>query len=137
MHKDGLRETNCFSCQPLDPRPPRQMFAFDLLGVDFADGMGSCGQMTSIDSGSIGIKVHEPKRLEQLLPLSKDLIRATPQHLGQPDSGKMINRVPPPALVNLTAHETPHLLDLRRFHAPHFDRNRVGTTPFDHVFVHR
>ena len=69
MRKDGFRETNCFSCQPLDPRPQRQMFAFDLLGVDFADGMGSCWQMTSIDSGSIGIKVHEPKRLEQLLQL--------------------------------------------------------------------
>jgi hypothetical protein len=30
MHEDRFRETNGFPCQPLDPRPQRQMFTFDL-----------------------------------------------------------------------------------------------------------
>src|SRR5215813_6277535 len=39
----------------------------------------------------------------------------------------MGNRMPQPAVVVFAAHKTPHLLNLRRFHAAHFDRNRLGT----------
>ena len=66
MHEDGFGETNCFASQSLDPCPWRQMFAFDLLGVAFADGMGRGGQGPLIDSSPIGLKVDQPKGLEQV-----------------------------------------------------------------------
>jgi hypothetical protein len=43
------------------------MLAFGLLRVEFANGMSRGRQVTGIDSGRIGIKVHQPKRLKQLL----------------------------------------------------------------------
>ena len=113
------------------------MFAFDLLCVEFADGVGRGREVAGIDSRRIGVKVHQTKRLEQLLQLSEDLIRPAPEHLGQDDAGQMINRVPQPALVGFAPHATPHLLDLRRLHAAHFDPDRVGTTPLDDAFVDR
>ena len=67
MQEHGFGETNWFACQSLDPGPQRQMFAFDLLRVAFADGMGRSRQVPLIDSGSIGIKVHEPTGLQQVL----------------------------------------------------------------------
>ena len=47
----------------------------------------------------------------------------------------MINRMPQPALVGFASHKTPHLIDLRGFHAPHFDRDRVRTTPLHDACV--
>ena len=67
MHEDGFGETNCSSCQPLDPCPQREMFTFDLLRVEFADGMGRGRQVPLIDACRIGIKMYQPKGLEQLL----------------------------------------------------------------------
>jgi len=43
------------------------MFAFDLLRVDFADRVRRRRQMAVVDSGRIGVKVYQPKRLQQLL----------------------------------------------------------------------
>jgi len=39
MHEHGLGETDGFAREPLDASAPRQVFAFDLLRVGFADGM--------------------------------------------------------------------------------------------------
>src|SRR5215213_6588981 len=48
----------------------------------------------------------------------------------------MVNRMPQPALLGFAFHKTPHFIDLRRFHAPYFDRDRVRTTSFHHAFVY-
>ena len=85
------------------------MFAFDLLRVALAHGMSRGGQVPFIDSGPISIK-------------------------GTP--GQMINHVPEPPLLRFAPHKTPHFIDLRRFHAPHFDRDRVRTTTLHHACVH-
>src|SRR4029450_3162191 len=61
MHEHGFRETNCFSCQSLDPCPERQMLAFYLSRADFADGMGRSQKVPPVDSGRIGVKGHHPK----------------------------------------------------------------------------
>jgi hypothetical protein len=66
MHEDGFGETNGFASSSLDPCPQRPMFAFALVGVAFADSMGSRRQVPPIDAGGIGIKVHQPKRLQHL-----------------------------------------------------------------------
>src|SRR5262245_31937757 len=58
VHEDRFRETNSFSCQPLEPRTQRQLFAFNLLRRDFADGMGGSRKVAVRDSCRIGIKVH-------------------------------------------------------------------------------
>jgi hypothetical protein len=42
VQEHGLREINRFVRQPLNPCTQRQMFAFDLLRVDFADSV-TCG----------------------------------------------------------------------------------------------
>ena len=49
----------------------------------------------------------------------------------------MINRMPQPALVRFAFDKTPHLIHLRGLHAPHFDRDRVRTTPLHHACVDR
>lgn len=59
------------------------MLAFDLLRVGFANGMRSRGEMPFIDSGSIGIKVQQPKRREQLLQFHKYRIGSTAKRLRQ------------------------------------------------------
>ena len=65
MHEYRLGETDCFSRQAFDPCPQRQMFTFDLLRVDFTHGVGSGGQVSLIDSSCIGVKMDQPKRLEE------------------------------------------------------------------------
>jgi hypothetical protein len=42
------------------------MFALNLLGVDFPDGMRSGGEMAVVDPSGIGVEMHETKRREQL-----------------------------------------------------------------------
>ena len=59
------------------------MFAFDLLGMDFTDGMSGGGEMAVVDPSRIRIEMDQAKRFEQLLQFDKDLIRATPKHIGQ------------------------------------------------------
>jgi len=49
----------------------------------------------------------------------------------------MLKGMPQPALAGFAPHKTPHFIDLRRFHAPHFHRDRVGTTSRDDALVHR
>ena len=57
MHEHGLGETDCFAGESLEPCAQRQMFAFDLLRVDFADAVGRSGEVTVIDPCRIGIKM--------------------------------------------------------------------------------
>jgi len=111
------------------------MVAFDLLGVGFANGMRSRGQVPLIDSSCIGVKMHEPKRLEQRLQFDKDCIRTTPQRIRQHHATQVINGMPQPPLVRFAFDKTPHLIHLGGLHAPHFDRDRVRTTPFHHAAV--
>jgi hypothetical protein len=47
----------------------------------------------------------------------------------------MVKRMPQPPLGRFAADNTPPLLYLCRFPAPHFDRDRVQTTPFHDAFV--
>jgi hypothetical protein len=114
MHEHGLRETNSFARESLDTSAQGQMFSFDLLRVEFADGVGRGREVAVIDSCRIGVKVHEPKRLEHLLQLQKDRIGPIPEDIGQDHPSEMINRVPQPPLVGFAPHKTPHLIDLRR-----------------------
>ena len=81
MHEDGLRETNCFARQALAAGAQREMFAFNLLRVDFTDGVSGSRQGTIVDASRIGIKVLQPTRLEQLLQLAKDPIRSPAERL--------------------------------------------------------
>jgi hypothetical protein len=81
MHEHGCGETNGFVSQPLDPCSQCQMFAFDLLRVDFADGVGRSGKMALIDARCIRVAVLQPNGLEQLLQLNKNRIRATPERI--------------------------------------------------------
>jgi len=111
------------------------MFALNLLGVDFAYSMGRGGEVAVVHSGRIRVKVHEAKRLEQMLQLDKDLIRPTPAHIGQDNPGQMINRMPQPALMDFASDKTPHLIDLRGLDAAHLYRNRFGTAPVHDALV--
>lgn len=112
------------------------MFAFDLLGVDFADGMSGGGEMAVLDPSGIGVKMLQPKWLQQLVQLDKHFIRSTPERIRQDHSGEVIYGVPQPALVSLVLHETLHLIDLRRFNSANFHGNGVQPTPRDHRVVH-
>jgi len=111
------------------------VFAFELLGVGFANGMRSHGQVPSVDSRPIRIEVFQAKGLEQLLQFDKDCIRTTPQRLRQDHASHMINGMPQPPLVRFAFDKTPHFIHLRGFHASHFDRDRLRTTPFHHAGV--
>jgi hypothetical protein len=70
------------------------VFALALLRRDFADGGGRSREMAVLDSRTIPIEVHDPKGLEQVLQLQKDLIGPAPEHIGQNDPSEMINRLP-------------------------------------------
>jgi hypothetical protein len=111
------------------------MLALNLLGVDFAHSMGRGGEVAVVHSGPLRVKVHEAKRLEQLWQLDKDLIRPTPEHLGQDHPGQMINRMPPPALMGFAADKTPPLIDLRGLDTAPLYRNRFGTAPVHNTLV--
>ena len=133
MHEHRFGETNSFSRQALDPRAQCQMFAFNLLGMDFAHSVGSGGEVTGVDSGRIRVEVHQAKWFEQLLQRQKDRIRPAPEHIRQDHPSQMINGMPQPALVSFAPNETPHLVDLCRLDAAHFYRDRFGTAPLhDH-----
>src|SRR6476661_1321402 len=106
------------------------MFALNLLGVDFPDGMRSGGEMAVVDPSGIGVEMHETKRREQLLQFNKHLICPTSEHVGQDHPSQMINRMPQPALVCFTLYETPHLIDLRVLDSADLYRDRLGTAPF-------
>ncbi len=135
MHEHGFGETNGFACQALDPCPQRQMFTFDLLRVAFANGMSRGGEVALIDSGRIRVEVLQAKGLEQLLQLDENRIRATAKRIRQDYATQMVNRVPQPALMGFAPHKTPHFIDLRCLHAPHFDRDRVRTTALHYAGV--
>ena len=111
------------------------MFAFDLLGVGFANGMRSRGEVPFIDPRPIRVEVLQAKRLEQPLQLPKDLIGSSAKGIRQDHARQMINRLPEPALMSFTPDKTPHFIDLGGFDAPHFDRDRVRTTSLYHAGV--
>jgi hypothetical protein len=75
------------------------MFAFDLLGVAFANGMRRCRQVPRIDSRPIRVAVFQAKGLEHLLQLDEDSIRTTPEDIRQDHAAQMIDRLPQPATV--------------------------------------
>jgi hypothetical protein len=106
------------------------VFAFDLLRVGFANGMHSRGEMPFIDPSPIRIEVLQAKGLQEFLQLDKHRIRATSECVRQDYATQMVNRVPQPPLVRFAADKTPHLIDLRGFDAPYFDRDRLRTTAF-------
>ena len=129
VQEDGFRETHGFAGSALDPRPQREGFAFDLLGVGFATGMRSRGQGPFIDPSSIRVAVLPATGLQALRQLDTDCIRTTPEGIRENYPTQMINRMPQPALVRFAADNTPPLIDLRGLHAPYFDRDRLRTTP--------
>ena len=106
------------------------MVAFDLLGVGFANGMRSRGEMPLIDSSPIRVAVLQAKGLAQLLQLDEDSIRATPEGIRQHHPTQMVDGMPQPTLVGVALHDTPHFIHLRGFDAPHVDRDRLWTTAF-------
>jgi hypothetical protein len=136
VQEDGLRETNGFARQALDSGAQREMFAVNLLRVDFAYGVSSRWKVTVVDSGRIGIKVLQPKRLQQLLQLDKDPIRSTAERIRQDSPTQMINRMPQPALVCFALHQTPHFIHFCGLHSAHFDYHRIWTTPLNHACVY-
>jgi len=113
------------------------MFAFDLLRVALAHRVRSNGQRALIDSGRIGVKVLQPKRLEYPLQLDTDCIGATPNRIGQDHPAQMVNGMPQPSLVRFAADKTPHLIHCCRLHATHFYYPRVQTTALPYVLVDR
>ena len=64
------------------------MLAFNLPGVDFPDSMSRSREVTLVHPGGIHGEVHQAKRLEEFLPLDKNFIRSTPEHIGQDDPGQ-------------------------------------------------
>src|SRR5262245_49099970 len=101
------------------------MFAFNLPRMEFARSMTSRWKVLVIDSGRIGIKGLEPKRLQQLLQLDKAPIRSTAERIRQDYPTQMINRMPQPAPVRFALHETPPLIHFCGLHSARFDRNRI------------
>ena len=94
MHEDGFGATKSFACQAFAARTQRQRFAFNLLRVEFPDGVSSSRQVTAVDSGRIGVEVLQPKRLAQLLQLDQYCRRSTAKRLRQDHTREMINRLP-------------------------------------------
>ena len=135
MHEDRFGETHSFAGSALDPGPQREVFAFNLLGVGLANGRRRRGQVPFIDPSPIRIEVLQAKGLEQLLQFDKDGIRAPPKRIRQHHATQVINGMPQPPLVRFAFDKTPHLIHLGGLHAPHFDRDRVRTTPFHHAAV--
>jgi hypothetical protein len=113
------------------------MFAFDLLGMSFPDGVVGGRQVTLIDASGIGVKVDNPKGLEQGLQLLKDCIGPGAQGIGQDRPREVINRVPQPALVRFAPDKTPPLIHLRSLHSTHLYRDRFGTAPLNDGLVDR
>jgi hypothetical protein len=58
VHEYGLGETDCFAREPFNASAEREMFALNLLSVDFADGMSPGGEVAIVDSGGIRIEVY-------------------------------------------------------------------------------
>jgi len=112
------------------------MFAFDLVRVEFADGLGRRWKGPLIDAGHIGVTVPEPKRFPQRLSLHKNLLRASAQRLGQDSPTQVVTRRPQPPLVPCALHKTPQFLPLGRFHAPPFACARVRPASRHHAFVY-
>ena len=129
MHEHRVGEPNCFAGSALDSCPQREMFAFNLLGVGFANGMRRRGQVSFIDASSIRVEVLQAKGLQELLQLDTDCIRTTPEGIRENSPTQMLKRLPQPALVRFAADNTPPLSDLRGLHAPSFARDRLRTTP--------
>ena len=90
--------------------------------------MRRCRQVPRIDFRPIRVDVLQATGLEQLLQLDEDSIRTTPEGIRENYPTQMINRMPQPALGGLALHDTPPLIDLSGFDAPHFDRDRLRTT---------
>ena len=112
------------------------MFAFDLLRIALTHSMSRGWQMPFIDAGPSGVKVHQPKGLQQLLSLPKDRSCSTAKRIRQDHARQMINRLPQPALLSFAPDKTPHFLDLCGFHAAPLDRARLGATSVTDAFVH-
>jgi len=128
MHEHGLGETEGFAREPLEASAQRQVFAFALVRVGFADGMSRGGERALLDPRALRVKGHEPKRLEHLLQLPKDRIGPLPEDIGQHHPRAMINRLPHPPLGGFAPHETPPRSDLRCRHPTDCNCNRGGTT---------
>ena len=84
----------CFAGEALDPGPQREMFAFDLLRVGFANGRGSRGEMPLIDPSPIRVEVLQTKGLQELPQLDKNRICATPERIRQHHPTQMVNGLP-------------------------------------------
>src|SRR5215470_14044265 len=83
------------------------MLSFDLLGVDFADGVSRGREVASTASRRSGVKVHQPKRLAHFLQLSEDLLSPASHYLGPHHPSATLHRAPPPALLGFAPHEPP------------------------------
>src|SRR5262249_30260638 len=71
VHQHRLRKANRLTSQPLDASTQRQMFALDLLRLALTHRVVDCGEVPFVDASAIGIKVDNPKGLEQGLQLLK------------------------------------------------------------------
>ena len=111
------------------------MFAFDLLGVNFPDGMRRGGELAIRDSGRIRVDMAQAKRLEQLWQFHTDFLRAPPEPLRQDHPRQMSTRRPQPARRRFALHATPPLLHFCSLAPADLSRHRVGPAPCHDGFV--
>ena len=112
MHALRLGEAQRAADEALDPGPQIDMFALNFLGVFLTDLMLLGIEMPLIGPPTIGVKLCDAKRCQQLLKLQEDVILSPAEHIRQDLPRVMINSVPQPAWTCFAAHVTPHFVEL-------------------------
>jgi hypothetical protein len=132
VHEPRLRDTQGLAGQPFEPGAQRQVVAFDLLRVDFANRVDGSRQVPLIDLSGSRVEAGNPKGLAQGLRSDKAFIGSAPHAIGQHHSCEVINGLPHPALRGFTAPEAPPLRPLGALHSTPLSRDRLGRAPVDH-----
>jgi hypothetical protein len=106
-----LRKADRAAHQPFDPRPQRDVLAFDPLHMFCTNRVLFCVHMTLISAPPIGVKLRDAKRLQQRLEAEKDLILAPAKDLRQYLPTVMINGMPQPPWIPFLGHIGPHFVE--------------------------
>jgi len=112
MHQTRRRKANGLSGQTCDPCAQRQMCSFNLLGMFFPDRILLREEIPLIGPPIVGRKPRHTTWRSALLQFYEHGICRRSQDIREDCTTVRVNRMPPPPLVPLVPHITPHLVPL-------------------------
>jgi hypothetical protein len=89
-----FRKTNRAAYKTLNTGAQIDGFAFDLLGVLFANGVLLWIDMPLVSAPAVGIEARDAKGFQQRLPLQKDCILPSPKDLREYGPTALIDGMP-------------------------------------------